>query len=245
MLKKVINNVCNRIFGKSKNYPSFQEEYMFNSDDLADLNKQNKTKIKNLKKDISFKKDADEKREVIVNDNEHSNKECNEEENKKKNKEEVSNNQNIEACRRVHIDDLKKDNDKIIEVISKANKNTADNFEDNKVKESNSFIDMSEKYQDYIMNKLNEVDELEINDDIKKGKELLENNSTITFADEATSYINHIRSKYEAVISYLIGFNNEKKGIYGMTVFSLKKDEEWMYLSNYIKILEKIKTFRN
>ena len=57
-------------------------------------------------------------------------------------------------------------------------------------------------------------------------------------------FIHLIRKRYEVVICYLIGFNNEKKGIYDKTIFSSRIDDEWKFLNQYIKVLEKIRSFR-
>ena len=94
------------------------------------------------------------------------------------------------------------------------------------------------------MEKWNEIDIKEIDKDIMDGKEILNHNYTITYADEAEKFIHDIRKKYEIVICYLIGFNNEKKGIFDKTIFSLKMDDEWKHLAQYIKILEKIRNFK-
>ena len=94
------------------------------------------------------------------------------------------------------------------------------------------------------MEKWNEIDIKEIDKDIMDGKEILNHNYTITYADEAEKFIHDIRKKYEIVVCYLIGFNNEKKGIFDKTIFSSKMDDEWKHLAQYIKILEKIRNFK-
>ena len=91
------------------------------------------------------------------------------------------------------------------------------------------------------MDKWKEININKIDKDIIDGKNLLKSNYTITYADEAAKFIHYIRKEYEVVICYLIGFNNEKQGIKNKTIFSSKMDNEWKYLSNYIKILEKIR----
>lgn len=108
----------------------------------------------------------------------------------------------------------------------------------------NSFVNLNEEYQKIVMNKWNEIDYKQLDKDIIEGKDLLNHNYTITYADDAAKFIHNIRKQYEVVICYLIGFNNEKKGLYEKTIFSDKIDEEWKYLSNYIKVLEKIRSFR-
>ena len=95
------------------------------------------------------------------------------------------------------------------------------------------------------MKKWSKIDFNEVDKDIISGKEILNHNYTITFADDATKYISTIRKKYEVVLCYLIGFNNEKKGIYEKTFFSDKIENEWKYLNYYIKLLEKIRNFKS
>ena len=108
----------------------------------------------------------------------------------------------------------------------------------------NSFMDLEKEYQDLIMTKWQEIDINEIDKDIIEGKDLLNHNYNITYADDSLKYINDIRKKYEIVICYLIGFNNEKKGIYNKTIFTSSKENEWKCLNNYIKLLEKIRNFK-
>ena len=108
----------------------------------------------------------------------------------------------------------------------------------------NSFVEINSDNQRLIMEKWNEIDIKEIDKDIMDGKEILNHNYTITYADEAEKFIHDIRKKYEIVVCYLIGFNNEKKGIFDKTIFSSKMDDEWKHLAQYIKILEKIRNFK-
>ena len=72
----------------------------------------------------------------------------------------------------------------------------------------------------------------------------LNHNYNITYGENAAKFVHDIRKRYEVVICYLIGFNNEKKGIPNKTIFANKVDDEWKYLSNYIKLLEKIRSNR-
>ena len=94
------------------------------------------------------------------------------------------------------------------------------------------------------MNSWNEINLNEIDKDIINGKDILNHNYNITYGDNALKFVHDIRKKYEVVICYLIGFNNEKNGIMNKTIFSDKVDNEWKYLENYIKLLEKIRNFR-
>ena len=109
------------------------------------------------------------------------------------------------------------------------------------IKEESSYINLSVDEQKLVMNKWKEINTNKIDKDIIDGKNLLKTNYTITYADDAAKYIHYIRKEYEVVICYLIGFNNERQGIKNKTIFSSKIDDEWKYLSNYIKILEKIR----
>ena len=108
----------------------------------------------------------------------------------------------------------------------------------------NSFIHLEEEHQNLIMSKWKSIDLTVIDKDIIMGKDLLNHNYTITYADEAAKFIHGIRKKYEVVICYLIGFNNEKKGIYEKTYFGDSLDNEWKHLNHYIKLLEKIRNFK-
>ena len=116
--------------------------------------------------------------------------------------------------------------------------------EEQELDTNNSFINLETEYQDLIMYKWKSINLNEIDKDIIIGKDLLNHNYTITFADESSKYISEIRKKYEIIICYLIGFNNEKKGIYNKITFANNKENEWKYLNNYIKLLEKIRNFK-
>ena len=107
-----------------------------------------------------------------------------------------------------------------------------------------SFLHLEKEYQEIIMKEWKEINEVEIEKDILEGKDLANHNYTITYADDTARFIHNIRKKYEIVICYLIGFNNEKKGISEKTYFSDNPDNEWKYLNYYIKLLEKIKNFK-
>lgn len=116
-----------------------------------------------------------------------------------------------------------------------------EDVKEEKEEESPSFVNLSIDEQKLVMNKWKEIKTNKIEKDIIDGKNLLKTNYTITYADESAKFIHYIRKEYEVVICYLIGFNNEKQGIKNKTIFSSKIDDEWKYLSNYIKILEKIR----
>ena len=111
-------------------------------------------------------------------------------------------------------------------------------------KQQDSYINLTEKNQEIIMNNWNKINLNEIDKDIIEGKEILNHNYNITYGEQAARFVHNIRKKYEIVICYLIGFNNEKKGILNKTIFSNHIDDEWKNLNQYIKILEKIRNFR-
>ena len=113
--------------------------------------------------------------------------------------------------------------------------------EEIKPQPKNSFVNLELEHQKLIMDKWNEIKQSQIDKDIIDGKDLLNHNYTSYYADEVAKFIHYIRKEYEVVICYLIGFNNEKQGIYDKTIFSDKIDNEWKYLNSYIKILEKIR----
>ncbi len=107
------------------------------------------------------------------------------------------------------------------------------------------YINLSDDRRENIMKRWNSIDIVRLSNDIDKGKEILDHNYIITYADNALSYIYKIRDEYDILIEYLIGFNNEKKGIYEKSIFSDKLEDEWKYLNSYIKVLEKIKSAIN
>ena len=114
---------------------------------------------------------------------------------------------------------------------------------DDKVEEedNDSFINLSSRSQSIVMNEWKNIDISLIEKDIMIGKTLANQSYMGSYTDDAMRYIHNIRKKYEVVITYLIGFNNEKKGFVNKTFFSDNKEEEWIYLNNYIKVLEKIR----
>ena len=91
---------------------------------------------------------------------------------------------------------------------------------------------------------LTDIDILEIDKYISDGKKILEQSYSVTFMDDALRYIYSIRDKYNILIEYLIGFNNEKRGLFNKTTFSDKVDNDWRYLKNYVNLLERIKKLK-
>ena len=107
------------------------------------------------------------------------------------------------------------------------------------------YINLSNERRENIMKRWNSIDIISLSKDIEKGKDILDHNYIVTYADDALAYIYKIRDEYDILIEYLIGFNNEKKGIYNKNIFSSKLNDEWKYLNSYIKILEKIRSAIN
>lgn len=134
----------------------------------------------------------------------------------------------------------KKDKDNYVNVID-----SDKDIEINNDYEDYGYINLSNERRENIMKRWNSIDVISLSKDIEKGKNILEHNYIITYADDALAYIYKIRDEYDILIEYLIGFNNEKRGIYNKNIFSSKLNDEWKYLNSYIKILEKIKSAIN
>lgn len=152
------------------------------------------------------------------------------------------NKENIEKLRTNFIDNNRKKEvtivkDNVVEEIAEEDVKEEEIVDNN----YNSYINLSSDRKDIIMKRWNSIDLVRLDKDIDKGKDILAHNYTITYGDDALAYIYRIRDEYDILIEYLIGFNNEKKGLFNKTVFSDKIDNEWRYLNNYIKVLEKIR----
>ena len=134
--------------------------------------------------------------------------------------------------------------EEVVENI-KVEDNTIDNkdieIEVTDKEEVSGYINLSSERRENIMKRWNSIDVVSLEKDIDEGKDILDHNYIITYADDSLSYIYKIRSEYDILIEYLIGFNNEKKGIYEKNIFSSKLEDEWKFLNSYIKILEKIR----
>lgn len=244
---KFINKIKDKLSKNKTTYPAF-DEYAFSTEEIKTITKQNKEKIQELKQDI-FSKQKKEQEEIKIPENNITEFETDKEivESSK----EITENDNRTAKLENNESDLKIDKkEEHLEVKEQiSNKEEIENKEQIKegLKEEqpkNSFINLNEEYQKIVMNKWKEIDYKQLDKDIIDGKDLLNHNYTITYADDAAKFIHNIRKKYEVVICYLIGFNNEKKGIYEKTIFSDKMENEWKHLNNYIKVLEKIRSFR-
>lgn len=216
VVHKFINKFKDR-FNKPK--PTYQEnyEYAFSTEEIESINKQNKQKIQELKQEIFTKKKTDNDKLSTS-----------------------------EVLKKLTTNKESTDNSSLKPNIIENSENpqpepTEEKEDVNEPPQRNSFINLTPEHQQLIMDKWNEINLNQIDKDIINGKDILNHNYTITYADDAAKFIHHIRKEYEIVICYLIGFNNEKQGIYDKTCFSSKIDDEWKHLNSYIKILEKIR----
>lgn len=235
-------------------------EYAFNSNEIEEYNKLGKEKIKTLKNDdciIEIKKDTNKKESIKENisadlnlkekamlDETNSSiddKKIIEINNLSKTPEPINEENNISTEEKniTHINNKEIIEDKIIEEsLSKITPKE-------KEKPKFSYIDLAPDKQEIIMNSWKNVDFEKLNNDIEKGQDLIKHNYTISYCDDANKFISEIRNRYDIIIKYLIGFNNEKHGIFDKTNFSKENNNEWRYLNNYIKLLEKIKSIKN
>ena len=215
-------------FSKNKQMIANTYEYAFSDEEIESINRENKQKIQELKQDIFTKKkdsyNSSKTNEVLSKLSNHMELQD-------------TDNQNLPQDDAEEISE-----DIIIEPINEAVvKEQGVISAKEEFKPKNSFIKLSSEQQKKVMDKWNELNLNKIDKDIMSAKDLLNHNYTIAYADEALRFIQYIRKEYEIVICYLIGFNNEKQGIYDKTYFGDNLDDEWKYLSNYIKILEKIR----
>ena len=247
MDERIVHKFINKIkikMTKKKPVNSAISEYAFSVEEIEDINKQNKQKIQELKQDIFSKK-----KEKTTTDKKNDNEVLSQIETKKDEikaidpvkLEEPIQEQSKQSTTEVIQEEIKED----IKEDVKEEVGEEQQLVEEKGGPQNSFINLSREHQQLVMDKWNEIQSNKIDKDIIDGKDLLNHNYTITYADEAAKFIHNIRKDYEIVVCYLIGFNNEKQGIYDKTIFSDKIDNEWKYLSNYIKILEKIRNFRS
>ncbi len=241
LIHKFVCRVKSKFTKNSKGYPSVTE-YAFSSEEIKKLSEENKQKIldlkqevypKKVKKEMSVLKTLDKMKEKNVSAMERADGDISSEretlEEKTSSKEEFSDEEDKEVSEKKIL----KEEERLEEVVEEISKQPV-----------NSFVEINADNQKIVMENWNAIDIREIDKDIMDGKEILNHNYTITYADEAEKFIHDIRKKYEIVICYLIGFNNEKKGIFDKTIFSLKMDDEWKFLGQYIKILEKIRNFK-
>ena len=221
-----IGNFIGKIKNKFNNkvdYPHLNE-YSFSGEEVDSLTKQNMEEIDKLRHGYVRKDTSDNEKEILVVEEDIEVKKDIKEENDIEEK-------NIED---------KKDKDNYVNVID-----SDKDIEINNDYEDYGYINLSNERRENIMKRWNSIDVISLSKDIEKGKNILEHNYIITYADDALAYIYKIRDEYDILIEYLIGFNNEKKGIYNKNIFSSKLNDEWKYLNSYIKILEKIKSAIN
>lgn len=254
---KLLNKLKDKF---SKNNTTVQEtnEYAFSNEEIASITEQNKQKIQELKQDIFPKKEkkpsplstlnklTDNQKIDIkpIPTNDETGEVQSQEEMEPKpvlpqkiiEKTDLTTNMTTPSVETDHFEI--KELDKELAPVGETESTSQEN------KPKNSFVNLSPENQKLVMDKWKKIDSSQIDKDIINGKDLLNHNYTITYADEAARFIHYIRKEYETVVCYLIGFNNEKKGIYDQTIFSSKIDEEWRHLNQYIKILEKIRNFK-
>lgn len=247
-MSNLFSNLINKI--KTKKLPNSLEtldEYAFSLEEIDNLREENAKKIKDLKEDkLGLKKDEDllvaheivdeivdisDNLEVINTDD--------------SNDLDVVAEEFDDEIGEISISSLleKKKNNLKNEKISEENEEQTSEIKDDE-EEVKSFINLSSKNQDLVMKYWQDINNNDIDKDIINGKEILNHNYNINYGENASKFVHDIRKKYEVVICYLIGFNNEKNGIMDKTIFSDKVDNEWKYLENYVKILEKIRTFK-
>lgn len=245
LVHKLITKFKDKVSKNKTSYPSLSD-YAFSTEELEDLKRENKQKIQELKQDVFSKKkelvikqelaqenllagsedtmiDSDSNSDVLEENQENDNIHFSSEAEKQ--------------TKETKVFPLEEQSDSLEKTIEESTEEMGSAAK-------NSFVNLSLEYQNIVMSKWMELDSKQIDKDIMDGKELLNHNYTITYADEAAKFIHLIRKRYEVVICYLIGFNNEKKGIYDKTIFSSRIDDEWKFLNQYIKVLEKIRSFR-
>lgn len=235
MVNKLITKIKNKLNKNKDTYLS--EEYMFSTKEIEDLKEQNKQKLENLKTDKKEKKKINfttvsKKLDGITSED------TNEEIPIKENIEEIK-----EETKEVKTEEKTPVSEQEEQKIEEEKQETKKE-EPKEEKQEESYINLSEKTQNIIMQSWNNIDLQQIDKDIIEGKDLLNHNYNITYGDKAAKFVHDIRKRYEVVICYLIGFNNEKKGIPNKIIFADKVDNEWKYLNKYIKLLEKIRNNR-
>lgn len=212
-INKILTKVKNKFTKNKGAYPKISE-YAFSDEEIESINKENKQKILELKQNIFTKKESvsKSKTEEVLSKIEPTQEEQQPEDTEDESKQDITIEEPIE-----------------------------DQIPEEKEEPHSSFINLSPDHQKLVMDKWNEIKPSKIDKDIIDAKDLLNHNYTITYAEDATKFIEYIRKEYEVVICYLIGFNNEKQGIINKNIFSDKIEDEWKYLSSYIKMLEKIR----
>lgn len=240
LIHKFVRHVKSKFTKNSKGYPSVTE-YAFSSEEIEKISKQNKQKILDLKQDgyprevkkeESVLKTLDKMKVENVSVVERADGDGSSDKDDLE-KKSFSKEETLVEDKEVSVNQTLKEKEKLEEKVEEISKQPV-----------NSFVSLNSDNQKIVMENWNAIDIREIDKDIMDGKEILNHNYVITYADEAEKFIHDIRKKYEIVVCYLIGFNNEKKGIFDKTIFSSKMDDEWKFLGQYIKILEKIRNFK-
>ena len=222
LLKRFVNKFKNGIH-KNNSYPQ-DFEYVFSNEEITKLSRENKEKLLNLKNNtIKVKKKNKDMEDVL--------------DNLEENKKDILDNEVDDRVTYTKI--VKKLNGELKE------EDTRDS-DDKKVegKEKGKYINLTDEFEKEINMAIEKVDMIVLDNYIIKGKDLISHNYTITYGEEALRFIYQVRHEFEVLVEYLIGFNNEKKGIYNKTTISNSLDDEWHYLKNYINILEQIKNIK-
>ena len=232
VFKKVINKVKNKMH-KNNSYPH-DFEYAFSNEEMVKLSNENREKMlalrnnpikKRKEKEVDVERDVDE----LILDNLDDNKEK----------------------KRDILDDIPANKVTYTTIVKKLNGELKDEdkkdvgvLNENKEVLDAKYINLTDELQGEINEAIEKVDMIVLDHFIIKGKEIAEHNYTITYGEDALRFIYQVRNEFEVLIEYLIGFNNEKKGVYNKTTISNSLDDEWHYLKNYIKILEQIKSIK-
>ncbi|MBR3161635.1 MAG: hypothetical protein IKF19_02775 [Bacilli bacterium] len=226
VFKQIINNIKNKMH-KNNHYPN-DSEYAFSTEEITILSKENKEKMLALKNNTFKRK-----------------KEDNEPNNDKELQELILDNLNNDHIPQKQTKDiLDDDDDKDKITYTKIVKKLNGELKEEKPKPPAKYTNLTDELQEKINKAIDKVDMIVLDNFIMRGKELVEQNYNIKYGEESLKFIYQTRHEFEVLIEYLIGFNNEKKGIYNKTTFSNNLDDEWKYLNNYIKILEQIKSIK-
>ncbi|MEE3342809.1 MAG: hypothetical protein VZS44_01820 [Bacilli bacterium] len=227
IFKRFIYSVKDKLHN-NYSYP-LEDEYVFSEEEINKLSKENKEKMLALKNNtLKRKEELPKEKEVdeLILDNLDNNK----------------------PQKRRDVLDTDYDKDKITytKIVKKLNGELNEEPKEEKVieKPKVKYLNLTDELQNTINEAIEKVDMIILDSYIIRGKDLLEHNYTITYGEESLRFVYQARHEFEILIEYLIGFNNEKKGIYDKTTFSDKLDDEWHYLKNYIKILEQIKDIK-
>lgn len=231
IVNNFFKNIKNKINNKNnKNIHPQSFEYAFSMDEVRTIEKQNDEKIKNLNKSfLKTKNKSSLNREKEANILDSINNDLFLGNEKKEDKE---------------ILNMIDDDDNFMNYVKD---NEINNLDKSCVKEENQVYKYSNpdsQMKEMITSCLTDIDILEIDKYISDGKKILEQSYSVTFMDDALRYIYSIRDKYNILIEYLIGFNNEKRGLFNKTTFSDKVDNDWRYLKNYVNLLERIKKLK-